>query len=388
MNIVFLPFHDYKLSLLEGFRTRDAHIYSQIVKSNNVDNVVIINRPTLFLEVLLQRKNLSTPGGRLIYSSKMLNIREIRSKLFVIDILDFSFIKPILLGKGFINQLYFKNKEKIKKALDIIGCDDFVTYESSPLTRSLVEYLEPRLKVFDGVDNFCKHESYAPLNNFLVHEYNEIIKTYEKVFFNSKDSLDFFHCKRNDNVEFMANGVDCERFQQDYSVPSNYIKSKSLGRNIAVYAGKMQSMFDVNLARDLAKQFPQVDFFYLGKILTGSPNIQLLDCENINFIGDIHYDLLPSFITNSDICIIPYRVEKQHGGDPIKFYEYYASGKPIVTTCIGDIQKYHDNESVFVVNRDDFCVSFELALASVHREKRAIPEEMSWTYKAEYMFIE
>jgi len=386
MNIVFFPFHDYKLSLLEGFRTRDAHIYSQTLVNKNIDKVIIINRPTLLLEMLLKRKTYKTKGTE-IYSSNFMTIQKVSEKLFIIDIIDLSFIKPILKGKGFISELYYSNRKLIEKALVILECGSFVSYESSPLTRETVNYLSPDRKVFDGVDNFCKHDSYAALKEKLKTEYDFIIKSYEKIFFNGKDSLDYFNCALNTHVEFMANGVDTKRFQAKYDKPKNYLLSYQKERKIAVYAGKMQSMFDIELIRDLAIANQGVDFYFLGKILEGQPDIELADLSNVIFVGDVHYDLLPAYITNATVCIIPYLVNKQHGGDPIKFYEYLASGSSIVSTCIGDIEKYHDGISVFVVNREDFISSFSIALSNgTEKQNRIIPEHMTWQYKANYMF--
>lgn len=386
MNIVFFPFHDYKLSLLEGFRTRDAHIYSQSIKNTAVDKVIIINRPTLLLEVLLKRKTYKT-AGTVIYSSSSLTIQKISEKVFIVDIIDFSFFKPIFKGKSFISELYFRNRKLIKIALTKLECKKFLSYESSPLTRKTVEFLSPQKKVFDGVDNFCKHDSYAALRDPLKAEYSHIINSYEKIFFNGKDSLDYFSCSDNSRVEFMANGVDFERFQAEYAPPLCYLDSQKNNKKIAVYAGKMQSMFDIDLVKNLAITNPDVDFYFLGKILEGQPNIELAEYANVIFVGDVHYDSLPAYIANATVCIIPYLVNKQHGGDPIKFYEYLASGNAIVSTCIGDIQRYHDNLSVFVVEKENFLSSFKLALAKeCSKNIRIIPEHMTWQYKANYMF--
>jgi hypothetical protein len=386
MNIIFLPFHDYKLSLLEGFRTRDAHIYGQSIKDPAVDKVIIINRPTLLLEVLLKRKTSKT-AGTIIYSNSTMTIQKISDKVYIIDILDLSMIKPILKGKGFISELYFRNRKLIQNALIKLECKDFVSYESSPLTRETVDFLSPRKKVFDGVDNFCKHDSYAALRERLRNDYNKIINNYESIFFNGKDSLDYFNCSDNERVEFMANGVDVARFQNDYPQPKSYTKSQENNKKIAVYAGKMQSMFDVELVRELAIANPAVDFYFLGKILEGQPDKDLAEFTNVVFVGDVHYDSLPAYITNATVCIIPYLVNKQHGGDPIKFYEYLASGSSIVSTCIGDIQRYHDSSSVFIVNKENFVKSFNTALLKGDiKESRTIPEHMTWQYKARYMF--
>tara|TARA_B110000211_G_C14092689_1_gene560142 strand:- start:2527 stop:3702 length:1176 start_codon:yes stop_codon:yes gene_type:complete len=381
MNIICFPFHDYKTALKEGFRTRDTHLYSQFKHSKGVENVVIVNRPTLVLELLLGRKSYKTQGI-LVYKDLFLCITKVEDNVYVIDILDCSFIRPVLEKKAFISKLYKKNYQYILKALKILKIDDYISYESSPLTRETVHLLSPTKKIFDGVDNFCKHQTYQSMVLWLKSEYKIIIASYPFVYFNSHDSISYFNCEHQANVEFLSNGVDFLRFQCAKTLPSAF---KEVSGSIGVYAGKMQSMFDVELVKELAVAFPTTDWFYLGKVLEGNINELFSGYANVHFLGDIHYDQLPSYIINATICIIPYDIEKQHGGDPIKFYEYFATGLPIVSTKIGEISSFHDNESVFIVNRNEFVESCGKALAIKASEYRKLPEQITWVYKAQYM---
>jgi glycosyltransferase involved in cell wall biosynthesis len=381
MNIICFPFHDYKTALKEGFRTRDTHLYSLFNKSNGIDNVVIINRPTLALEVVLGRKSYKT-NGNLVYKDSFLCITKVKDNVHVVDILDFSFIRPVLKKKEFISTLYKKNYPHILKALKILNISDFISYESSPLTRETVQKLEPTKKIFDGVDNFCKHATYSNMKRWLKSEYEIIIDTYSYVYFNSNDSINYFNCENKANVEFLSNGVDFSRFQCEKELPSAF---KEIIGSIGVYAGKMQSMFDLELVKELAMSFPLTDWFFLGKVLEGNINEIFSNYENVHFLGDIHYEKLPNYIVNATVCIIPYVIEKQHGGDPIKFYEYFATGLPIVSTNIGEISSFHDNESVFIVDREAFVESCRKALSIKTNGYRKLPEQITWVYKAQYM---
>jgi len=381
MNVICFPFHDYKTALKEGFRTRDTHLYSLFKQSEGVDNVVIVNRPTLALELILGRKSYKT-NGALVYKDSFLCITKVEDKVYVIDILDFSFIRPIFNKKRFISKLYNKNYKYILKALNILNIGNYISYESSPLTRETVHKLAPADKIFDGVDNFCKHKTYTSLKLWLESEYKIIIETYPYVYFNSHDSISYFNCENKSNVEFLSNGVDFLRFQCAKELPSDF---KGISSSIGVYAGKMQSMFDVELVKELADVFPTTEWFYLGKVLEGNINEMFSSYANVHFLGDIHYDLLPSYILNANLCIIPYLIENQHGGDPIKFYEYYATGLPIVSTEIGEITSFHDNESVFIVKRNEFLASCRKALSIKPEGFRKLPDQITWKYKANYM---
>ncbi|RZQ54947.1 hypothetical protein C1E23_01290 [Pseudoalteromonas phenolica] len=381
MNIVCVPFHDYKVALKEGFRTRDTHIYGSWEGVEKVEKIVILNRPTLMLESILGRRDKLTEG-EVVYSSSQMNIVKVSSKTFVVDVLRWDIIGPVLKGKAYIPSLYWRSKDYFHKALQILEVHDFISYESSPLSKNLINYLHPRVKIFDGVDNFCKHESYQPLKGWLESEYQEIISNYENVYFNSRDSISYFNSSKKSNVEFIANGVDFERFKATYPKPSQL---ESIPGKVAIYAGKMQSMFDVDLVKECASKYPDISWVFLGKVLEGNIDSKFDNFENVFFLGDIHYDELPAYITNADLCIIPYRIEKQHGGDPIKFYEYLASGLPIVSTNIGEIAQYSNELDVFVVEKNDFVVSISKAIRCEKNITRTLPNNMTWSSKSEYM---
>lgn len=381
-DLVCIPFHDYKVAIREGFRTRDAHLYKHFRQNNNIRKLVVFNRPTLALEILSGRKKLASLG-KVIYKKYPLIITEIELNTYAVDILDFSILKPIFSGKGFFPELYRRNLVNYKKALQIIGIENFATYESSPLSVNLVAELGSFFKVFDGVDNLCKHSTYRKYTESLKFLYEEAIKNHHLVIFNSKDSIEYFGVSNNPKVHFISNGVDVEMFEKKLPMPKIL---QNFTSPLVIYAGKMQSMFDSSLIIELAKNNPKCSFLLLGKILEGDIRNRLKNVINVSLLGDIPYEQLPGFITNADICIIPYREDKQHGGDPIKFYEYMAANKPIVSTRLGDIEKFHNGKSIYVVPREKFLEAFSQVLKvdpSIIRI--TLPADIAWKDKATWI---
>lgn len=380
-SMICIPFHDIKLAQREGFRTRDAHLYKHFSTHRSIERTVVFNRPTMTIETLFGRKKLLTQG-ELIYSKNGTYITKINDTLYSVDTLDVYFPGPILKGKQFIPELYVRNYEKYKAALDFFEIRDFITYESSPLTVDFCGKLSPRLRIFDGVDNLCKHSTYRSLRKYLHEKYKQVIDNYELVFFNSTDSLAYFRIQDASNAEFLSNGVDFDFFSAPKDSPEIF---NNLSRPIVVYAGKMQDLLDLDLVEACARNFPAASFVLLGKVLNNAIKDQLSTIRNVIFGGDIFYENLPGYIQNADACFIPYRVDKQHGGDPIKFYEYMAANKPIVTTAIGEIEKYHNGQSILVCAREDFVSSLAKLLSRQHNIHNTLPESMSWRYKADYI---
>ncbi|MBV1730469.1 MAG: glycosyltransferase family 4 protein, partial [Methanobacterium sp.] len=71
--------------------------------------------------------------------------------------------------------------------------------------------------------------------------------------------------------------------------------------------------------------------------------------ENVILTGKQPYESIPQFIAAADICLLP-----SHNNDimkdivPIKFYEYMAMGKPVISTKLpGVIREFGDNGIIY-----------------------------------------
>ncbi|KGP77943.1 MULTISPECIES: glycosyltransferase [unclassified Paenibacillus] len=66
--------------------------------------------------------------------------------------------------------------------------------------------------------------------------------------------------------------------------------------------------------------------------------------ESIEMTTHKDYRVLPAYIAQFDVCIVPFKLtEMIRGCDPIKYYEYLSAGKPVITTRMEEIvNKYSD----------------------------------------------
>jgi glycosyltransferase involved in cell wall biosynthesis len=68
--------------------------------------------------------------------------------------------------------------------------------------------------------------------------------------------------------------------------------------------------------------------------------------ENIILTGRVDYDEIPSYLSASDICILPaYKNKIMKDIVPIKIYEYLASSKPVVATNLEGLVKEFGHSS-------------------------------------------
>lgn len=360
-NLLVLPFHDFKFALEHGFSTRDSHIYEYFIEDPSIDNVVIINRPTSLAEILIRRKKVKSLDN-VIFKKNGVYVQEYLPGVYVIDFIVSDFFNVLRMKHAWLPYIYSSKKiyKKTREALEFIGINEFSCYMSSPFTAILGKKLNAEVTMLDAVDNLTKFKNWSYFKETIQELYMLAKRDFDHIIVNSKDSLSFFGNESKASVEFIASGADMNNFKGEFLRPFDLPK----GKPIVGYAGKIQRMFDAELFEELARSNPDMNFVIVGKILDSKWKRTVWDkhmegLKNVHFLGFKKYENLPSYYAHFDICIIPYIIENQHGGDPIKFYEYMASSKPIVSMNIGEINSFHNGESVFICdNREEFIRSF------------------------------
>jgi len=62
---------------------------------------------------------------------------------------------------------------------------------------------------------------------------------------------------------------------------------------------------------------------------------------NVHLLGHRSYEQLPSYLKGFDVAVIPYRLnDYTNGVFPIKFFEFWASGRPVVISPLPAVREY------------------------------------------------
>jgi teichuronic acid biosynthesis glycosyltransferase TuaH len=94
LRIICQPFHDWRKSSREGFRTRDAHILLEMLSRKDVRQVTVVNRPISPTERALKRLKVSLPLLR-----AKVQASEPRAKLRVVDTGVPEFFSPLTMRR-------------------------------------------------------------------------------------------------------------------------------------------------------------------------------------------------------------------------------------------------------------------------------------------------
>ena len=386
IDIVQIPFHDYKKWINEGFRTRDAHLFNEFKKNKDVNKILVINRPTSLAEAIIKRKKWKTKIDNVVIKRKFWQVIEIEKNVYCLDIFSFDFLKVIFERKKWWHNI-FENKKIIKIINDALNLLDFknkVLFLENPMATGLIGKIGEKKVVFDAIDNWLFHPQMKSIHKLVEKNYEFLGSKADCIFTVSYNLCEYFK-EMNLNTFWISNGVDIEWFE-DSIVDENEKREKP----VIGYMGKIQERVDFNIIEECLKKIEN-NIMVIGPIYAQKDKIKSLDkkYKNIEFTGDVHYEKLPKIMHEFDIAIIPHKVDKfTNSMSPLKIYEYLAAGKQIVMTPIAGKNEFSDY--VYLANTsDEFIKEIKEAIERYEKTpnisskvKKVLKLENSWNYKA------
>ena len=245
--------------------------------------------------------------------------------------------------------------------------------------------------IYDCVDN---HASQAGVNRNTkrVHEEERaILKRSDLVTVTSKH---LFKLKRKHakNVQLVLNAGDVELFERtvsEYAKESATTALSAIQHPILGSVGALDSYkYDFDLLVDSAEKNPQWNFVFVGSPIVDSktPALkQLTKLSNVHMIGSIPREDVPAYVEHFDVCLIPYKSnEYNRSSFPLKFWEFMATGKPIIATGLPELQEYSSLIGYAESQKQfDMLITQELQEKNVASEQRKkLAHQHGWDQRA------
>jgi hypothetical protein len=381
MNLIIIPFHDWRKSESEGFRTRDVHFIKSLSKNRKTEKILVVNRPTTWLELLYkkQRKKLD---GKVIYRKEEFTLTQVNENTFITDYCSWDVINQFRK-----RHLWFVEKYTDLGYVNFINdcCKRLQLDECCLITQNVFSYklaikLEADRKLFDAWDNFLKFPAYKKIQKKIEIGYNTLSKNINIWVTNSQENITFFKSKFNPSyISLVKNGVKTNFISEVVEPPEDL---KKIRRPIVGFGGKISYLINYELINYLSLNNPEVSFVFVGQILDKRVYNNIIKRKNIFFLGDKHYSIYPNYVQNFDACIIPYNInEGQHGGDSIKAYEYLLTNKKVIGTKGNGLLGLKDH--LYLVNTPE---EFSKELKNLENKKPRINiKDHSWESKAIFL---
>ncbi|WP_404470057.1 glycosyltransferase [Sutcliffiella horikoshii] len=104
-------------------------------------------------------------------------------------------------------------------------------------------------------------------------------------------------------------------------------------KKIIGYIGAWAPWVDDNLIKRLARAFKDCEIKIIGIEFGRKFTLDYL--PNITFLGHLPHHQLASHLNQMAVCIIPFKITPVTlATNPVKMYEYLATGKPVVSTAL------------------------------------------------------
>lgn len=195
-------------------------------------------------------------------------------------------------------------------------------------------------------------------------------------------------------VEMIQNGCDYEHFRQAEK-RMNCPELDGITQPIIGYHGALASWWDLPLMDYVVDNFSFARFVFVGNQYdTGwrKPHRLKDRLDNVILVGTKDYEDLPNYLSRFNACIIPFDTKNEiiRATNPIKLYEYFASGKPVVTTDMFEVRKYNSlisassDPRVFVKNLAESLNNKEGE--NIKKRRQEVAKENDWTVKGEQLY--
>jgi glycosyltransferase involved in cell wall biosynthesis len=261
--------------------------------------------------------------------------------------------------------------ESLRSLLMQRRAGDVLLWIHSPFVPEVIDALPHRWVVYDCTDDYTRlawlssdQAEEVRRNDQRVLQKADLVLAVSQQLLQEKQQ----HTPR---VVRLPNGCDFEHFSQvvreGCSVPSDIA---SISPPVLGYFGRGGVNFKLEylLVLYLAAQHPEWNFVFIGPY---KPSQEELLLPNIHFLGHRPYEDLPRYAAHFDVCLVPHWVnELTRSMDPIKLYEYLATGKPVISTRVAGASELEPAVAVA-----DSWVEFEDAVARALAQGAATGQE-------------
>lgn len=156
----------------------------------------------------------------------------------------------------------------------------------------------------------------------------------------------------------VRNGAEVDFFSTEPIVRADFGCAPVIG-----YYGAIAEWFDIDLVYHVATSRPEWRIVLVGST-AGAEIEKLKDLPNIDLVGEVPYRRITEYLYTFDCCLIPFKVvELIKATNPVKIYEYFAAGKPVVATRIPELELVPRDLVRLADGEEDFLSQISLALS-------------------------
>jgi glycosyltransferase involved in cell wall biosynthesis len=193
--------------------------------------------------------------------------------------------------------------------------------------------------IYDITDDWALAPSFSEAERKLIVEQDRALCHRADLVIVCSEALEANRRDRCKRLLLLPNGVDHEHYA---AIPASTQPGPWPGP-VFGYTGSIHAdRFDVDLCASLAGAFPEGSVVLTGPDhLTPADKEKLAPHRNVHITGPVPYARIPEAMSRFDVCIVPHvESEFTNSLNPLKLWEYLASGKPVVSTNVAGFGSY------------------------------------------------
>ena len=315
----------------------------------------------------------------------------------------------------------FQRPQQLAQAFARLGYT--VIYDNSNQSRPGFEEIEPRLFLYNGPQEVLHHlpdplvwaitynwerASRYPEGTRTVYDWIDEIDVFDGYDLNKLKRLHSLGLadagtitasarsllgranEQRPDAFYLPNAVEFEHFANwRVSSPAHPILERFLreGRPIAGYYGAIARWLDYDLLTQVAAEREDWSFLLIGPPYDQSTKDRpLFTLPNVEWVTAQPYQDLPRWLQSFDVAMIPFVVnEITESTSPLKLFEYFAGGKPVVCSQMPEVVAFPEVRSY--CDAAGMSRALDLALADSRNPKirnslRQRGEQNSWLARA------
>ena len=234
---------------------------------------------------------------------------------------------------------------KIKRLQKLMKIEKVILYIWRPEFADYIDTLKEKIICYHIVDEYTFDPDFnhptSDTEKWLIRK-SDMVFIHSKTMFEKKGHL-------NPSTFYIPHGVDFKQYSEiQINDPHEIEDVLSKPHPRIGYVGHIKRHLDLQLLLKLSQERENWSVILIGKIRENHTDIQeeirlLKERKNVYFLGSKNHDDLPKYINQLDVCLLCYKkTQYTKYIFPLKFFEYLASGKPVVATKLPNLEEFND----------------------------------------------
>lgn len=256
----------------------------------------------------------------------------------------------------------------VRKKMKQAGFEKPLLWCYSPTSCDLVDRVPHEGLVYDCVD---KHSAYGGLMDPALVDREELeLAAAADVCFATAEGLAERLKAVQPHTYFIPNGANFERFFEASKPQPKPADFPDCPGPVFGFVGTLQPCIEYGFVEYAAAQRPDWSFVFIGGEKPGVDLSELRAMKNCYFLGLVPNERLPLYTAQFDVCLNLF-ADNELSADvsPLKFFEYLATGKPIVSTKQPKQTLQYAGIIQIAEDAADFTAKCELALVDTAPER-------------------